>query len=48
MCRDGYDAVKGLPLTQVTMSVLTLKLTLCRSMELLNHTYAVVPQSECA
>lgn len=45
---DGYYAVKGLPLTQATVSVLTLKLTLCRLIGLLNYTYAVVvPQSEC-
>ena len=47
MCMDGYYAVKGLPLTQATVSVLTLKLTLCRLIGLLNYTYAVVPQSEC-
>lgn len=43
----GYYAVKGLPLTQATVSALTLKLTLCKLIGLLSYTYAVVPQSEC-
>lgn len=47
VCMDGYHAAKGLPLTQATVSVLTLKLTLCRLIGLLSYTYAVVPQSEC-
>lgn len=43
----GYYAVKGLHLTQATVSALTLKLTLCRLIGLLSYTYAVGPQSEC-
>lgn len=47
MCLDGSYAVEGLPLTEATVSVLTLKSILYRYMGSLSHTYAAVPKSEC-
>lgn len=48
MCMGGYYAVKGLPLTWVTVSMLILNSTHCRWMGSLSHIYAVVIQSKCA